>query len=92
MSSQEPPEIEPVADDGVRITTLGTALWALAGVVCLLLRDQLVAHDNEWWIATCAVGTLLGVAAMTYTRRRAAVYRAAQGQSAPVTHGGSDPR
>lgn len=91
MSSQEPPEIEPVADDGVRITTLGTLLWALAGVLCLLLRDQLAAHDNEWWIATCAVGTLLGLAAMTYTRRRAAVYRAAQRPSAPI-HGGSDPR
>lgn len=76
MPPDDLPALEPVADDGVLATAVGTALWAAAGVVCLLLRDELAANGNEWWIATCATGFGLGLLGLVYTRRRARVYRA----------------
>lgn len=75
MAPDDLPALEPVADDGVLVMTVGTALWAVAGAACLLLRDQLAANGNEWWIATCWTGVALGLLGLAYTRRRARVYR-----------------
>lgn len=68
--------LEPYPDDGVAAATLGTALWALAAVACLLMRDQLAQQGNEWWIGTCSAGFVLGLALVAFTRRRAHAYRA----------------
>ena len=50
--------------------TIGTVAWLIAGVVLLVLRDQL-APGSRWWIGSCAVGVISGVGGMIYVKRRA---------------------
>jgi hypothetical protein len=90
-----PPPLE--ANDQVVIWT-GTAGWAVALVVLLILRDRLPA-DQRWWIWTCVCGMAFGIFASWYVprlkrgRARAAARRATQGdkretgQSAPRDSG-----
>ena len=95
-----PPPLE--ANDQV-VTWVGTAGWAVALVVLLIVRDSLPA-GQRWWIWTCACGLAMGLFALWYVprlkraRARAAASRAAegepesepeseQGQSAPRDNG-----
>lgn len=51
---------------------VGTALWAIALVVLIVLRDQL-PPDQRWWIWTCAASTfggLLGLWFVPFIERR----------------------
>jgi Protein of unknown function (DUF2530) len=79
-----PPPLE--ANDRL-VTVAGTAGWALALIVLLIVRDSL-PDDARWWIWTCAAGVLMGLFALWYvprlkrSRARAAARRA-RGQSAP---------
>jgi hypothetical protein len=85
------------------VTLVGTAGWAVALVILLIVRDSLPA-DERWWIWTCVTGLGMGLFALWYvprlkrTRARAAARRAAesepesgpeseQGQSAPRDNG-----
>jgi hypothetical protein len=85
------------------VTWVGSAGWAVALVVLLIVRDSLPA-DERWWIWTCVAGLGMGLFALWYvprlkrTRARAAARRAAetepesepeseQGQSAPRDNG-----
>ena len=85
------------------VTLVGTAGWAVALVVLLVVRDSLPA-GQRWWIWTCVTGLGMGLFALWYvprlkrTRARAAARRAAesepesepeteQGQSAPRDNG-----
>ena len=61
MSDPQSPVIEPVADDGVSAVTDGLGIWAVATVLCLLLRDQLADHAVSWWLGTCVIGLGIGV-------------------------------
>ena len=62
----------------------GTAGWAVALVVLLIVRDSLPAGER-WWIWTCACGVVMGLFALWYVprlkraRARAAASRAAAG-------------
>ena len=73
-----PPPLE--ANDRV-VTLAGTAGWAVALVVLLIVRDRLPA-DERWWIWTCACGVAMGLFALWYVprlkgaRARAAARRA----------------
>jgi hypothetical protein len=87
-----PPPLE--AKDQV-VIWVGTAGWAVALVVLLIIRDSLPA-DQRWWIWTCVCGMAFGIFASWYVprlkrgRARAAARRAAQkddGQSAPRDSG-----
>src|ERR1700746_3058971 len=90
-----PPPLE--ANDQVVIWA-GTAGWAVALVVLLIIRDRLPA-DQRWWIWTCVCGMAFGIFASWYVPRlkrgrpRAAPRRTAQedeserGQSAPRDSG-----
>jgi hypothetical protein len=95
-----PPPLE--ANDKL-VTAVGTAGWAVALAVLLILRGSLPAGDR-WWIWTCACGLAMGLFALWYVprlkriRARAAASRAAegepesepeseQGQSAPRDNG-----
>ena len=90
-----PPPLE--ANDQV-VIWVGTAGWAIALVVLLIIRDSLPA-DQRWWIWTCACGVAFGIFASWYVprlkrgRARAAARRAARedgeetGQSAPRDSG-----
>jgi Protein of unknown function (DUF2530) len=83
-----PPPLE--ANDRL-VTVVGTAGWALALIVLLVVRDSLPA-DARWWIWTCAAGVLMGLFALWYVprlkraRARAAARRA-RDQSAPRDNG-----
>ena len=83
-----PPPLE--ANDRL-VTVVGTAGWALALVILLIVRDSLPA-DARWWIWTCATGVAMGLFALWYVprlkraRARAAARRALN-QSAPRDNG-----
>jgi Protein of unknown function (DUF2530) len=93
-----PPPLE--ANDQV-VIWVGTAGWAIALVVLLIIRDSLPA-GQRWWIWTCVCGVAFGIFASWYVprlkrgRARAAARRAAgeeegdgeeRGQSAPRDSG-----
>jgi len=86
-----PPPLE--ADDQV-VIRVGTAGWAVALVVLLIVRGSIPA-DQRWWIWTCVCGLAMGLFASWYVprlkrgRARAAARRAGagRGQSAPRANG-----
>lgn len=73
------------------VTWVGTAGWAVALVVLLIVRGSLPA-DQRWWIWTCVCGLAMGLFALWYVprlkraRERSAAERA-DGQSAPRDSG-----
>lgn len=64
------PDPAPLETDDVRIVGLGTAVWAVLFLGLLPFRARLDAAGRGWWIWTCLVGTLLGLAGLAYCRRR----------------------
>jgi Protein of unknown function (DUF2530) len=68
----DPPErqVAPLDVDAVRTVQVGTALWAVALVVALVLRDPLSDDGREWWIWTCVAGVVLGLLGIVITTRR----------------------
>jgi hypothetical protein len=74
-----PPPLE--ANDQV-VIWVGTAGWAIALVVLLIIRDSLPS-GQRWWIWTCVCGMAFGIFASWYVprlkrgRARAAARRAA---------------
>lgn len=79
---QSPPAqpTEPLDVDGVSAMATGTIVWAVALVV-LLVSGTTFSSDNGWWLWVCIVGVVIGVVGVGYTRRRRAVYRAAEEQA-----------
>ena len=79
-----PPPLE--ANDWL-VTAVGTAAWAVALVVLLIIRDTLRA-DVRWWIWTCAAGLAMGLFALWYvprlkrSRARSALSRPAESRPA----------
>ena len=62
------------------VTGVGTAAWAVALVVLLIVRDALPA-GSRWWVWTCVTGVAMGLLALWYVpvlkrgRSRAATRR-----------------
>lgn len=77
------PDPPPLETDDVRVVAAGTALWAVALLVLVVLRlAGLGVHT--WWIAMCACGAVLGLLGVRYCqRRRAAIARDAEAGVAP---------
>jgi hypothetical protein len=73
-SASEP--LEPLDVDGVVAILVGTIVWGVALVACLLLRDQLAADGRGWWVGACLAGFLLGLPGLWFVRRRRAAYAA----------------
>lgn len=66
-----PTTARPLDVDGTTSVAVGTALWAVAGIVlALFFRDDLAADGREWWLWTCLAGFGLGLLGWTYCRRR----------------------
>ncbi len=68
------------------MTVIGTAAWAVALVILLILHDQLPA-DGQWWIWTCVAGVCMGLFALWYVPRfkRARARKAEQRLAARAT-------
>ena len=64
--------LEPLEVNGITAVTVGTAIWLIATVICLVQREQLEASGRGDWVWICACGVLLGLLGIRYTRRRAA--------------------
>lgn len=64
--------LEPLEVNGITAVTVGTAIWLIAMVICLIQREQLEASGRGNWVWICACGVLLGLLGIRYTRRRAA--------------------
>jgi hypothetical protein len=60
--------------DGVGAVAVGTILWTVALVLCLVLRGPLTDAGRGWWTWVCLTGTLLGAAGYIFVRRRRAAY------------------
>jgi hypothetical protein len=82
-----PPPLE--ANDQL-VTGVGTAGWAIALVILLIIRSSLPAGER-WWIWTGVTGVALGLFALWYVprlkRARARGARRAADQSAPRDSG-----
>jgi hypothetical protein len=82
-----PPPLE--ANDQL-VAGVGTAAWAIALVVLLIVRNSLPA-SARWWIWTCLIGVALGLFALWYVprlkRSRAKAAAGARDQSAPRASG-----
>ncbi len=63
-------ELDPLPYDGVMSVTIGTILWLVALVVMLPLWGDLRDDGHLWWIATAAVGGVLGLIGIWTTARR----------------------
>jgi hypothetical protein len=83
-----PPPLEANDQQGAGVLT---AVWAVALVIVLILRDRLPAGER-WWIWTCVAGVSMGLFGLWYVprfkraRARAAARRATA-QSAPRDSG-----
>ncbi|MGD9956264.1 MAG: DUF2530 domain-containing protein, partial [Candidatus Nanopelagicales bacterium] len=71
------PEVAPLDVDGVGAVAVGTVLWTIALVACLVFRTQLADAGNAWWTWVCIAGVLLGLAGLVFVRRRRDAYRRA---------------
>ena len=65
MAHSRRPAPPPLEANDRRVTVVGTAAWAVALAVLLVLRGQIPASDR-WWIWTCAVGVAMGLFALWY--------------------------
>ena len=68
---------DPFETDDVKIITVGTALWGVALLMSLVLRDRLVDGGNEGWTWILLAGAFLGLIGIRYVRRRRAALRRA---------------
>jgi Protein of unknown function (DUF2530) len=80
----------PLEGNDQLVTAAGTAAWAIALVVLLIVRDRLPA-DARWWIWTCVSGLVLGLFGLWYVprlkRARAKAALRARDQSEPRDSG-----
>lgn len=67
-SGAPPQPVEPLAVNTARIIQAGTAVWAVALVVTLVVPG-LHTGDRSWWPWACVTGVVLGAIGLLYLRR-----------------------
>ena len=67
MTLPSPDPSEPIQVDLARVAGVGTAAWLVALVVCVLLAVFVLISWTP--VAVCAVGVLLGVMGVGWSRR-----------------------
>ena len=88
MSRERLPAPPPLEANDWLVTAVGTAGWAVALVVLLVLRNQ-IPPAERWWIWTCVAGVVMGLFALWYVprlkraRARSAARRARAGAPQP---------
>ena len=68
MSRERLPAPPPLEANDWLVTAVGTAGWAVALVVLLVLRSQ-ITPSERWWIWTCVAGVMMGLFALWYVPR-----------------------
>ena len=68
MSRERLPAPPPLEANDWLVTAVGTAGWAVALVVLLVLRSQ-IPPSERWWIWTCVAGVVMGLFALWYVPR-----------------------
>ena len=68
MSRTLRPAPPPLEANDELVTAIITAVWAVALVVLLVLRDQ-IPSSERWWIWTCVAGVAMGLFALWYVPR-----------------------
>ncbi len=63
-----PPALEPLHVNVFRLVLIGTAIWAVALVVTLVV-PSLHSGSRSWWPWTPVAGVLLGLAGLAYLHR-----------------------
>lgn len=63
-------DVAPLDEDGVGIAAVGTALFAVATVVCAWQLEALTRAGHRDWLWICLVGTALGLVGVGYCRAR----------------------
>ena len=82
------PAPPPLEANDLLVTAVGTAGWAVALVVLLVLRNQ-IPPAERWWIWTCVAVVVMGLFALWYVprlkraRARSAARRARAGAPQP---------
>jgi hypothetical protein len=60
-----------LATSDVTAVAVGTALWAIALVLTLVLHDRLTDDGRSDWVWIAAAGVFLGLVGLWHVRRRA---------------------
>ena len=87
MSRERLPAPPPLEANDWLVTAVGTAGWAVALVVLLVLRSQ-IPPSERWWIWTCVAGVVMGLFALWYVPR----LKRARARSAARREQASTPR
>lgn len=64
------PDPLPLETDDISTVLVGTALWAAALVVLLVLLVADVTQVRGWWLGMCGYGVGLGLLGVRYCQRR----------------------
>ena len=64
-----------MATSDVTTVAVGTALWAIALVLTVVLHDRLADDGRGDWVWIAAAGVFLGLIGLWHVRRRAARLR-----------------
>lgn len=68
MKPPRRPAPPPLEANDRQVTVIGTAVWAVALVILLILRGRLPPGER-WWIWTCVAGVCMGLFALWYVPR-----------------------
>jgi Protein of unknown function (DUF2530) len=86
---------EPLDPPMVPFAVVGTAAWAVAGLVLLGFRGWLSDHGHTDWLWTCLAGVLLGLVGTAFMIRHDAIRArrraAAAGQAGRQATGSTSP-
>jgi positive regulator of sigma E activity len=56
--------VKALDPDGQLVLIIGTAIFAVASVICAILADSLAASGQLWRLWVALLGTVLGLAAL----------------------------
>ena len=72
MATNRRPDPDPLETNDVLVVAMGTAAWAVALLLAVVLREQLDDQGRGSWVWVAAAGTFLGLVGLRHVRRRRA--------------------
>lgn len=79
------PDPPPLETDDVKVVAVGTAAWALALLVLLVLAATDAVDVQGWWLGMCGYGIALGLFGVRYCQRRHAAIERDRARGVPRT-------